>query len=78
MVMPSIFRVGTCFMGFSAWNSSENCGDKDLMAQLSRAEPGQWEDLRPAAPLHLPPLGKVLAPERCLGDPGHIPQTSGC
>lgn len=60
MVIPSIFRAGTCFMGFSAWNSSENCGDKALRSEvawpkLARAGPGQQEDPRPAAhPTFLP------------------------
>lgn len=67
MVMPSIFRAGTCFMGFRAWNSLENCGDKVLVGrrpgltwlkqnQASRKTPGPLSTLEPR------PLGKALAP----------------
>lgn len=67
MVMPSIFRAGTCFMGFRAWNSLENCGDKVLVGrrpgltslkqnQASRKTPGPLPTLEPR------PLGKALAP----------------
>lgn len=35
MVMPSIFRAGTCFMGFSAWNSSENCEQRAPVAWVA-------------------------------------------
>lgn len=67
MVIPSIFRAGTCFMGFRAWNSSENCGDKALVVweawpELAEVEEDEQEDPRPAAHPHLPPLGKALAP----------------
>lgn len=48
MVIPSIFRAGTCFMGFRAWNSSENCGDEALVdwaawPELAKAESGKQE-----------------------------------
>lgn len=37
-VIPSIFRAGTCFMGFRAWNSLENCGDKALVGWVAWPE----------------------------------------
>lgn len=70
MVMPSIFRTGTCFMGFSARNSLENCGEKVLVGwvawpDLAKAEAGKQEAPRPAAHPHtsLPGKGPALRPE---------------
>lgn len=62
MVMPSIFRAGTCFMGLSAWNSLENCGERFLVGWVAWPELAKAE--RPQAccpPRHLPPLGKAVA-----------------
>lgn len=51
MVIPSIFRAGTCFMGFRAWNSSENCGDKALVDWAA------WPELASRKPLaYCPPV----------------------
>lgn len=65
MVMPSIFRAGTCFMGFSAWNSLENCGEKALWAgrpglswlkqnKASRKTPGPLLTPEPPRPNVIP------------------------
>ena len=64
MVIPSIFRAGTCFMGFRAWNSSENCGHKALVDWAAWPESAKAERSKQEAPSLLP---------TCTPSPGEGP-----
>ena len=85
MVIPSIFRAGTCFMGFRAWNSSENCGDEALVGWAAWAEPAKAERSKQEAPSLLPTCTSLPAEgpgSKALGDtwgnPCRILKPSGC